>query len=148
MFTERGEPFFSLYDTAARRGMWVGLNEPGQLITVLSYDADKGVVAVEYQGRSFSIALKQARVIAPAVAVGPVPGAAAPANTAAPQAIAGQIAPEEAARLAQITEEIRRRRALRAQALQLPQAAAPTQAPAPSAGPMPPANAPAPSPRP
>ena len=124
VFTDQGEWFFSLYETGKRTSLWVGLNEPGNPFTVRSYDAAKETVTVEYQGRTLTLALKQA-VIQPAepvanrVAPGGGPGnVAQPAGGAAPANVAGApTSADEASKLARITEEIRRRRALRQQAV-------------------------------
>lgn len=122
-FVDRGERFFSILDTGARRAEWVGLKEGGHAFQVKSYDPDNETVALDYQGRSLSLKLRTARVSA--MAMPP------PQVTAGPQPVAGPGAPggpavtpapstTEAQRLAQVAEEIRRRRALRQQAQQQP----------------------------
>ena len=63
VFVDAGEPFFSLYDVAGRRALWVGLKEPGNPFVVQAYDEAKGTVVVEYQGRTLTISLKQAKVV-------------------------------------------------------------------------------------
>ena len=117
-FVDRGERFFSLVDPATRKAEWVGLNEPGRPFTVKSFDTERETVAVEFQGRTLDLKLHSARVVAlapqPAAPVPPAgtllpPGAAQPR----PAVAAGT---SEAQRLAQVAEEIRRRRALRQQA--------------------------------
>lgn len=113
VLVDRGETFFSLYDPSARTSMWVGLKEPGNPFTVQSYDAAKGLVQVEYRSRTLSLVLKQAKV----VALGSNPAAGGPA-TGTPATVAPGANPNEATRLAAVAEEIRRRRALRAQAQQ------------------------------
>lgn len=134
VFVDKGEPFFSLYDGATRRSMWVGMQEPGNPVLVRDYDEAAGAVVVEYQGRTLTVPLKQVRIPAvPAVA----PGVAGPPPAQA-TAQASATPPDEAVRLAQIAEEIRRRRAIRAQLLQ-PNASG-QRPPAPQPGP---ANPPA-----
>jgi hypothetical protein len=130
MFSDGGEYFFSLFDPASRRSTWVGLNESGHPFVVKAYDANQGTIAVEVQGRSLVIPLKQATVVA--VPAAPVAGSPA-GNASAGPLVAPKPATDEATRLAQIAEEIRRRRALRVQAMQ-------KQGP-----PAPPANSPPPS---
>jgi hypothetical protein len=119
VFVDRGEAFFSLYDSSTRVSRWVGLKEEGNPFVVRSYDAAKGEVQVDYQGRTLTLGLKQARVVAsvapPVPAAGPAPPPAAAGVT---PALAAGSQPDEAVRLAQIAEEIRRRRALRQQTLQ------------------------------
>ena len=125
VFVDHGEPFFSLCEVSTRTSRWVGLNEAGNPFTVRSYDPAKGQVKVSYQGRELVLGLKQATIIAlaaPAPVVPPPPGAPQPAATSTPPN-------DEAVRLAQIAEEIGRRRALRAQARQQ---TGPGQPPTPS----------------
>lgn len=106
VFADKGEYFFSLIETSTHRGYWVGLDETGNPFTIRSYDAGSETVTVEYQGRTLTLTLQRAKIIAsaPSPLVGPAPG-----TTLVPQPTAGT--PE-----AQIIEEIRRRRALRLQA--------------------------------
>ncbi len=124
-FVDRGERFFSLLDTGSRRAEWVSLKESGHPYTVKSYDPDSETVTLDYQGRSMSLKLRTARITAMAM---PPPQAATPQPTVvvAPGTNVGpgvNPAPSstEAQRLAQVAEEIRRRRALRQQAQQQPQ---------------------------
>ncbi|MDP2138006.1 MAG: hypothetical protein Q8J74_09140 [Candidatus Didemnitutus sp.] len=115
-FVESGERFFSILDTVTRRGEWVGLNEAGQLFTVKRYDAANEAISVEFQGRSLELKLYSARI-----ASLPVPAPPQVANSgqlAGGPATVGAPAGTEAQRLAQVAEEIRRRRALRQQAAQ------------------------------
>lgn len=108
--------------------MWVGMQEPGNPVLVRDYDEAAGAVVVEYQGRTLTVPLKQVRIAAmPAVA----PGIAGPPPAQA-TAQASATPPDEAVRLAQIAEEIRRRRAVRAQMLQ--SNASGQQPPAPQPG--------------
>lgn len=122
VFTDQGEVFFSIYETSSRVATWVGLNESGNPYTVRRYDAAKGSVAVEYQGREVSLQLKQAKVQAMAVTAPPSGPGPAPMPTSlsgtgqGAGAPAAQASTEEARRLAAIADEIGRRRALRAQA--------------------------------
>lgn len=130
-FVDRGERFFSILDTASRRAEWVGLKDSGQAFQVKSYDPDSETVTLDYQGRSLSLKLRTARVTAMAM---PPPTAAGPQQGIAPGGPnAASVTPAptttEAQRLAQVAEEIRRRRALRQQAQQ--------QQPAPQPSPQP-----------
>ncbi len=124
MVMDHGEALFSVYESTTRVSRWVGLNEAGNPFTVRSYDSAKGEAKIEYQGRELSLAFKQAKVVAlpppplpPGPTAGPVP---APAMGNGPQPVmaAGGIPSDEAVRLAQVAEEIRRRRALRQQGRQ------------------------------
>ncbi len=117
MLVDQGEYFFSLRDPATGFSLWVGLNEPGNPFTVHSYDRDKSVAAVEYKGRTLTLTLKPAKV----VALAPSTPGAAPAPAGIPPNAAASASTDDANRLAAVAEEIRRRRALRMQqAAQIP----------------------------
>ncbi len=125
VFMDQGELFFSLYETARHAALWVGLNEPGNPFTVRSYDTIRETVTVEYQGSTLALGLKQAVIqsagpAANRVATGGGPGNVVPLPGGAVQAhVAGApSSADEASKLARISEEIRRRRALRQQAVQ------------------------------
>lgn len=108
VFADQGEYFFSLYETATRRGAWVGLNEPGNPFTVRAYDPAQETLTAEYQGRTLQLTLKTAKILV----------SAAPPVTSAPNApgpVTMPPTPPAGTPEAQIVEEIRRRRALRQQ---------------------------------
>jgi hypothetical protein len=115
VLVDAGEYFFSLYDPSSRTSMWVGLKEPGNPFIVQSYDSTKGVATVEYKGRTLDLALKQAKVVALAGNLPPTGPTTVTLTNAVPAPNSN-----EATRLAAVAEEIRRRRALRAQAVQTP----------------------------
>ncbi len=115
-FVASGERFFSILDTATRRAEWVGLNEAGQLFTVKRYDAANEAISVEFQGRSLELKLHSARVAS--LPVSAPPPVVNNAQSAGRPAAVGAPTGTEAQRLAQVAEEIRRRRALRQQASQ------------------------------
>lgn len=119
-FVDRGERFFSILDTASRRAEWVGLRESGHAYAVKAYDPETETVTLDYQGRSLSLKLRTARVTAmalpPPQAAGPQPGVAIATGLQAGPAVVPAPSATEAQRLAQVAEEIRRRRALRQQA--------------------------------
>jgi hypothetical protein len=131
VFVDKGETYFSLYEVSSRISRWVTVNETGNPFVVKGYDQTKGIARIEYQGREISLGLKQAKVVAMAAPTpapnqpGPAPGqpVASPANPGAQ--------PDEAARLAAIAEEIRRRRALRQQSVTSLPTATPPPAPSP-----------------
>jgi hypothetical protein len=116
-FVDGGERFFSVLDPSTRRAEWVALNEPGRPFTVKAFDPEKEAISVEFQGRTLDLKLHSARIAAAAPAPAPAPnvtpnGQPAPANA---QARPAAPTASEAQRLAQVAEEIRRRRALRQQ---------------------------------
>ncbi len=146
---------FSIYETATRRSNWVELNDPVNGFSVKSYDVGKQAIAVDYQGKALTLAIKQApaatQVYQPPVPqTGPVPVLQNPGN---PSVQAGPTMPSanDLQRIQLIQEEIRRRRALRNQAImqnQIPQGVQPSYGEGPrpqpsnSAGPqlIPPRN--------
>jgi hypothetical protein len=149
MFTDQGEQFFSFFDPASRTSQWVGLKETGTPYTVQGYDSATQTVKVLFRNQTFNLTLKRAQVV-----VQPLPPPTTFPVTSPPVVAAGQPSPavnppsgDEAARLAQVAEEIRRRRALRAQggAAPMPQPQPPAQG-GPTPGPQQqPANPPVPS---
>jgi len=117
VFAEGGEYFFNLYIAANSRSEWLGLDDVyDNNLTVKSYDANNQQLTVNYQGKVITLTLGSAKRIASAPAPAqPVvtPGQPTPAPAAQPEA---PISEQE--RLSKIADEIRRRRALRQQALQ------------------------------
>lgn len=117
VFTDQGEFFFSIYDTASRSSRWAGFNETGEAFVVKSYDDVKNEAKIEYQGREITVGLKQAKAAVLASSPPPIPSgptvsyASAAANSSAP----GPAAVDEPTHLAQIAEEIRLRRTQRVQ---------------------------------
>ncbi len=59
---EGGQYEFSLYDSAKKQSTWIGLNEPGDGILVKTFDPTKNVVTVEHRSRTYTLALKEARI--------------------------------------------------------------------------------------
>lgn len=135
---------FSLFDpTAKKTGGWLKLNEPGPGFTVKSYDAGSDTVTVDYQGRSLKLPMRTPKIASsgPAVAVPPasVPLVMQPpiAPSGGPRPIVPNPAPAtEAARMAEWTAEIQKRRDLRNQTAgqPTPPATSPQAAPAPTPG--------------
>lgn len=106
---------FDLYDSANHKDTWVGFNETGKPYVVHSHDIAHNRVTVEYQGHEFTLALPQPK-IAPMTGMPamPMPVMNPPMAMGRPQAMATPNAEDERLRIERITEEIRRRRALRA----------------------------------
>ncbi len=132
VLVEGGESFFSIYESATHSSLWVGVNEPGNPYKVQAYDAVKGVVTVEYKGGLVTLPLKQAKVL--------VLAPTAPAPTTGPSPAGGPVGPgnvttaNPAGDPVKMMEEIRRRRALRQQAVQ---PGGPLPTPGPSVNPPP-----------
>lgn len=112
---ENGVQWFSLFEPATRRSVWRQLQQPDEQVVVRQFDPAANTVTVEFQSRTLVLPLRSApRTEGPPVTA-PVPSGVQPAvatnaNNAAPA--------DNAQRLQQIAEEIRRRRALRQQTLQ------------------------------
>ncbi len=130
VFQEQGNYFFSVHETSNRAGQWVGLKEANQPYVVESYDSEKGSIQVKYHGQTMTLSLKQAQVIVQAP-----PPITAPLPTNTPGVMTNAAPADEANRLAQVAEEIRRRRALRSPigaGGSLPQPASPNLQPPPT----------------
>ncbi|HEX2860730.1 MAG TPA: hypothetical protein VHN79_03780 [Lacunisphaera sp.] len=114
MFVDQGEQYFSFHESATNTSQWVGMKETGTPYTVQSYDSATNTVKVLFRNQPFTLSLKRSQII---VQAPPPPQANNPSGPGpAPNAVVGPPAgSDEAARLAQVAEEIRRRRALRAQ---------------------------------
>lgn len=107
---EDGKYFFSLYETSTQRSEWVGLNENGTTFTVRAYDAASQTVTGENLGRTVTLTLKHANIVANAPSRVP-----SLSNSALASGTVVQWQPPTApmAPDARIADEIRRRHALR-----------------------------------
>ncbi len=121
---------FRLYDPAKKSGTWVKLNERNPELDVLAKQLDDGgkTLTVEHQGRTLTLAMREAKVVSSgsaAQAMPPPPQGVpmpAPAPNVAPavtQAVVLNPTPaDEQRRLEAVAAEVARRRALREQATQ------------------------------
>ncbi len=131
---ERGVYSFSLYDQASHEAVWVRLGEGGHPFVARSFNRERDVLTVDYQGRPVVLTLQPARMASanPAgapPAPPPLPGAAEAAGRAGQQNAAPSGAsngnsppaananpaaapanPAEAQRLQNLADELRRRR--------------------------------------
>lgn len=100
-----GEASFSLFDPTKQRSYWLKLNKPDSGFTVVEYKAKEDAVVVRHEGNSRTISLHEAKVQA----------MAAPPPTQQPTPAAGnaQAATTPEARMQDLADEIRRRRAIR-----------------------------------
>jgi hypothetical protein len=131
---EAGGYSFSVYDQSRHEAGWVKLDEPGRTFVARRFDPTRDTLTIEQNGQSLTLALKRARVQAMAVTppVAPPPplptsGALAPGPAVgnAPPSGPNALNAQEAQRLQNIADEIRRRRGLR----QLPPADKPPGSP-------------------
>jgi len=126
VMAEPGGYLVSVYVTAAKRAVWVSLNESAGVFVARSYDPDRQVLDIEYQGQVISLPLTQAKIqtmamvktpSAPLPPASTTTAASPPARpTVSPSGAAPAVATTnetEAARLAGIVDEVRRRRAAR-----------------------------------
>ena len=120
---------FDLFDPATHKDMWVGFNETGKPYVVQAHDIAHNRVTVEYQGRQLTLTLPQPKV-SPMGGAQMMPMMSSPMNMGpTPAMTAAPLNPDdERRRIELITEEIKRRRALRAaqqRQLQIPPGAVP-----------------------
>jgi hypothetical protein len=124
---------FRIHDPARKAGTWVKLNEPNTEfgVTAKKYDSDERTLTVEYQGKTVTLAERQAKVVSSgAAAQAAPPPVASTVPTAVTQAVVLNPTPaDEQRRLDAVAAEVQRRRALREQAAQ--QAGQPAAVPAP-----------------
>lgn len=114
---ENGVQYFSLYNLETKKAVWVtdGRNNSG--LQAQSYDRASGVVLADERGRSFRLALKEAKPINSIVSrlrSDTAVAAATTRSTPLPQMMPAGVS--ESGRLDQVAEQIRNRRAQRLQA--------------------------------
>jgi hypothetical protein len=74
---EGGQYEFSLYDSVKKQSTWVHLNEPGSGFLVKTFDAANNAVTVEQHNRTYTLALKEAKIVALVATIqSPVPNSA------------------------------------------------------------------------
>jgi hypothetical protein len=114
--------YFAIYEPSTQKGNWVKAGETGSGYVVRSYDEANNSVSVEYQGRLQTLTLKEAKfdgtaAVAPMIAQQPMVMPNAPQRPPGGPAVAPTPA-DEAARLQQVANEVKRRRAARQAATQ------------------------------
>jgi hypothetical protein len=123
---------FRLFDPAKKQGAWVRLNErsPEFEAVVRQHNEDEESVSVEHQGRTVTLAMRRAKIVADVAAPAAPPPGVAPAGPAisvtpaVTQTVMVNPSPaDEQRRLEAVAAEVNRRRALREQAMR--QAAGP-----------------------
>jgi hypothetical protein len=102
---------FCIYDTAKKKNVWVGLNEPGHDFVVKTADASSDSVTVSYQGRTMKLDLHTAKVAS-------APAQATPAGPVASSVVVNPSPADEQRRLDAVAQEVRRRRAERERSAQ------------------------------
>jgi hypothetical protein len=129
-----GERKYRIHDPARKAGTWVKLNELNAEfgVTAKKYDNDERTLTVEYQGKTITLAERQAKVVSSgAAAQAPPPPVVSTVPAAVTQAVVLNPTPaDEQRRLDAVAAEVQRRRALREQAAQ--QVGQPTPMPAPA----------------
>lgn len=116
MVEENGVLWFSLYEPGTRRSLWRRLQQPDEHVVVRHFDPNGSTLTIEFQSRTLVLPLRSApRTEGPPAGTIPPIGSPQPAAAATTATTA---TPDNAQRLQQIAEEIRRRRALRQQTLQ------------------------------
>jgi hypothetical protein len=119
---------YRIYDPAKKVGVWVKLNEKNPDFDVVAKQHDDGqkTLTIEHQGKTLTLAEREAKVVSSGAVPTPMPVAAAVAN-AAPTNVAPAVTQsvvlnpspaDEQRRLDAVAAEVARRRALREQATQ------------------------------
>jgi hypothetical protein len=111
-----GGTAFCIYDTAKKKGVWVGLNETGHDFLVKSADSSSDSVSVQYQGRSLTLTLRTAKV----ASAGPasLPAVVPPGGPqGGPQVTLNPSPADEQKRLDAVAQEVRRRKQEREKAI-------------------------------
>jgi hypothetical protein len=126
---EGGQFLFSIHDQGTKESKWVRLGERDTPYVARSFDHENDVLTVDYQGRQVALKLPPARVTELAPSGAPQDGNPAPMPTPQPATRPGPsrqpqqpppagpstpptLKPEEAQRLQNMADEIRRRRQL------------------------------------
>lgn len=110
-----GGPAFCIYDTAKKKGVWVGLNETGHDFLVKSADSSADSVSVQYQGRTLTLTLRTAKVASAGPASMPV--VVPPGGPGGPQVALNPSPADEQRRLDAVAQEVRRRKQEREKAV-------------------------------
>lgn len=137
---------YRLRDPAKKVDTWVKLNErDGTLdVTAKKHDPEKNTLTIDYQGKSLTLAVREAKIVSSGSAAHPMPmpapvAAASNVSPAVIQSVVPNPTPaDEQRRLEAVAAEVARRRALREQAAQQsPPAGANPAMPRAGAAPMP-----------
>lgn len=109
-FVQEGDVrFFNIYDAGKKTSRWVAIDAASGGIKIEAYDDATQQLSVRQGDQKLTLTLKKAPVV---LAAAPTPDTGP--DTSSPNGFT--LAPDEKANLQKIAEEIRRRRALRAQA--------------------------------
>jgi hypothetical protein len=110
-----GGTAFCIYDTAKKKGVWVGLNETGHDFLVKSADSAADSVSVQYQGRTLSLTLRTPKV----ASAGPasMPTVVPPGGPGGPPVALNPSPADEQKRLDAVAQEVRRRKQEREKAV-------------------------------
>jgi hypothetical protein len=124
-FMETGDGIqYRIFDTAAKMGAWVKLNERNADLDLIAkqYDGGQQTLTIEHKGRTLTLEERKGKVVSSGAALQPAPPPpVAPSNVpaAVTQAVVLNPTPaDEQRRLEAVASEVARRRALREQATQ------------------------------
>jgi hypothetical protein len=125
-YMETGEGIqYRLYDPAKKIGTWVKLNEKNSDfdLVVKQHDNSQKTLTIEHQGKTLTLAEREAKVVSSGAAAQAIPPPIAPVQSnvspAVTQAVVLNPTPaDEQRRLDAVAAEVARRRALREQATQ------------------------------
>ncbi len=131
---------YRVYDPVRKAGEWIKINEPNSVLNVVAkqYDEARNTLVVEYQGRAYTLAAREAKVVSAGNAAqamppppAPMPATAGMAPAVTQSVVVNPSPADEQRRLEAVASEVARRRALREQAAQQmgPGAVPPTAVP-------------------
>ncbi len=107
---------FCIFDPAKKVSTWTRINQKGYDFQVKSYDAGHETVAVDYGGRTITLAMRAVKVASSGQASAPLPGMPTMPSAVTQSVVLNPTPADEQARLEAVATEVRRRRALREQA--------------------------------
>ena len=122
---------FCIFDPAKKVSTWTRINQKGHDFLVKSYDAGHETVAVDYGGRTITLAMRVAKVASSGQASAPSPILPTGPTAVTQTVVINPTPADEQARLEAVATEVRRRRALREQASTQAATAVPPVAEAP-----------------
>lgn len=116
---------FRIHDPARKASTWVKVDEQNPDFGVLAkqYDETQKTLTIEYQGKTLTLAEREAKVVSSGAAAAALPPPIVPAQSNVPAAVTQAVVlnptpADEQRRLDAVAAEVARRRALREQATQ------------------------------
>ena len=111
---EEGRHYFSLFEPASKRSIWVGLNDPQDEISVKRYSPEENTVRVDYHGSPLTLSLKGAPKRFPTASM-----MASPSSTSSASETTNEY-DDQPFRIGHVAEELEIREAVRQKKLKAP----------------------------